>query len=275
MYADDTSLLFTGNNPTSLQSEMNNALSKIASWFDSNMLTLNTKKTKFMIFGTTHLLSKFCNVSITYGDQVIERVDKFKYLGVILDPILSWCDHIDYISKIISKRIGVIRRVKYYLPSKSLTMLANALVFPYFDYCSPVWSNCNLKFSNVLQVLQNKLARVLLSADIRTPVDNLMCDLNWDNLDKRWKTQLLQIVFKCLKCDAPSYISSQFIFTSKIHSKNTRSQASNTLVMPSFKIKPGKRTFRYRGSSAWNSIPAKDRCNLSNIKLDSLNSIDT
>ena len=57
MYADDTSLLFTGTDPKSLQSDMNNALSKIASWFDSNMLTLNTKKTKFMVFGTTHLLS--------------------------------------------------------------------------------------------------------------------------------------------------------------------------------------------------------------------------
>ena len=125
----------------------------------------------------------------------------------------------------------------------TLNMLANALVFPYFDYCSPVWSNCNLKFSNILQILQNKLARVLLSADIRTPVDNLLCDLNWIKLDKRWKIQLLQVVFKCLKNDAPSYLSSQFIFTSTIHSKNTRSHVSNTLVMPSFKIKPGKRIF--------------------------------
>ena len=30
--------------------------------------------------------------------------------------------------------------------------------FPYFDYCSPVWSNCNLKFSSILQILQNKFA---------------------------------------------------------------------------------------------------------------------
>ena len=52
------SLLFTGTDLKSLQSDMNNALSKIASWFDSNMLTLNTKKTKFMIFGTPHLFYK-------------------------------------------------------------------------------------------------------------------------------------------------------------------------------------------------------------------------
>ena len=157
----------------------------------------------------------------------------------------------------------------------TLNMLANALVFPYFDYCSPVWSNCDLKFSNILQILQNKLARVLLSADIRTPVNNLLCDLNWIKLDKRWKIQLLQVVFKCLKNDAPSYLSSQFIFTSTIHSKNTRNQVSNMLVMPSFKIKSGKRTFHYRGSSVWNSIPVDYRCNLSSMKLDSLKPLVT
>ena len=68
-----------------------------------------------------------------------------------------------------------------------------------FDYCSPVWSNCKVEYSSSLQILQNKLARVLLSADIRISTDDLMTTLNWDKLDKRWKKQLLLIVFKCLK----------------------------------------------------------------------------
>ena len=262
MYADDTTLLFTASDPTTLQFNMNESLPKIASWFNTNQLTLNTKKTKFMIFGTRNLLRNYSNISINYDNTVIERVEKFQYLGVILDPLLSWSDHIDYVSTIVSKRIGVIRRVKFYLPSATLIMLANALVFPYFDYCSPVWSNCNIEYSKSLQILQNKLARVLLSADIRTSIDELMTSLNWDKLDKRWKKQLLLIVFKCLKNEAPTYLSSQFMFTSAIHSKNTRSQSSNTLVMPSFHIKPGKRTFQFRGSSAWNSLPTDTRCNL-------------
>ena len=155
-----------------------------------------------MIFGTTHLLilSRICNVSVTMVNKLLKELI----------------------------------RVKYYLTCKTLNILANALVFPYFDYCNPVQSNCNLN-CNAVQILQNKLARVLLSADIGTPVDNLLCDLNWIRLDKRWKIKLLQVVFKCLKNDASSYLSSQFIFTSTIHPKNTRSQASNTRLMPSLK----------------------------------------
>ena len=107
MYADDITLLFTASDPTTLQATMNDNLSKIAHWFQTNQLTLNTKKTKFMIFGTSHFLNKFSDTRLNYNNAVIERVDKFKYLGVILDPLLSWCEHIDYISSTISKCIGV------------------------------------------------------------------------------------------------------------------------------------------------------------------------
>ena len=85
-----------------------------------------------MIFGNDHVLNNFNDIKLKYGNAAIERVDKFKYLGVILDPLLSWCEHIDYVSSTISKRIGVLRRVKFYLPSNTLYILSNALVFSAF-----------------------------------------------------------------------------------------------------------------------------------------------
>ena len=63
------------------------------------------------------------------------------------------------------------------------------------------------------------------------------------------KNNFFWFVFICLKHDAPSYLSSKFVYTSSVHSQNTHSQSSNTLVMPSFNIKPGKHTFTFRGSS--------------------------
>ena len=75
-----------------------------------------------MIFGNNHVLNSFNDIKLNYG--IAARVDKFKYLGVISDPLLSWCEHIDYVSSTISKRIGVIRRVKFYLPSNTLNMLS-------------------------------------------------------------------------------------------------------------------------------------------------------
>jgi len=45
MYADDTTLLCTANDSTTLQSDLQENLLKIAEWFESNNLTLNIKKT--------------------------------------------------------------------------------------------------------------------------------------------------------------------------------------------------------------------------------------
>ena len=63
----------------------------------------------------------------------------------------------------------------------------------YYDY--------NLINNYILYFHKNphKLARVLLHADITTPTDKMMEELNWLKLDDRWKRQLLVVTFKCLK----------------------------------------------------------------------------
>jgi hypothetical protein len=49
-------------------------------------------------------------------------------------------------------------------------MLYNAIVQPYFDYCSPLWDNCGIGLKDRLQKYQNRAARVITGAtyDIRS-----------------------------------------------------------------------------------------------------------
>ena len=58
-----------------------------------------------------------------------------------------------------------------------------------------VWSNCSLDSSNS-QVLHNRLDRILLKADIRTHIHELMQSMKWSKLDKRWENHLLMEVFR-------------------------------------------------------------------------------
>ena len=175
-----------------------------------------------MVFGIRHILDKFDNVNVMYNGDWIENVESFKYLGVTFDPLLSWCEHVNHTSSKISQRIGVIRRIKFYLRNDILNMLAKALVMPHFNYCSPVWTNCNTTLLNSLQIHHNRLARILLSADIRTRIDDMMNSLNWFRLN-RWENQLLLMLFKCLTHEAPPYLCSQFRYTQSIHTHGTRS----------------------------------------------------
>ena len=148
-------------------------------------------------------------------------------------------------------------------------MLANALVIQHLDYCDTVWSNCSVTLSNSLQLHQNRLARILLSADIRTRINDMMNALNWVPLEKRWNNHLLIMLFKCLTDNAPNYLSSKFSFVSSNHSHGTRSQTFNALNHPQWKINPGKRTFHNRACSAWNQLPITVRETFSSLSLQS------
>ena len=138
---------------------------------------------------------------------------------------------------------------------------------PNFDYCSSVWCNCSAELSNTLQILHNRLARIILSADIRTPVNEMMHALQWNKLHDRWYNQMLTITFKCIKGIAPVYLSSQFTFMYNIHSKGTRSQTNFSLCEPSWNITAGKRTFHSRAAKMWNNLPADIRCNYETMSI--------
>ena len=61
------------------------------------------------------------------------------------------------------------------------SILAKALVTPHFGYCITLWIDSNT-ILNSLQIRHNRLACILLSADIWTRIDETMKSLNWVRL---------------------------------------------------------------------------------------------
>ena len=51
MYDDDTSLTLSACDPTTLEEKLNKDLDEVQKWLKSSKLTLNVKKTKYMIIG--------------------------------------------------------------------------------------------------------------------------------------------------------------------------------------------------------------------------------
>ena len=72
-------LMYKARNECVLQNQINSCLNKVAKWFDANKLTLNFDKTTFMIFGTKGTLEKFTKVRLTFNNDIIERVDEFRF----------------------------------------------------------------------------------------------------------------------------------------------------------------------------------------------------
>ena len=123
---------------------MNYDMNLIQSWLSANKLTLNVKKTKYMLIGSQFKLSQINNdFTVKVNNTPLERVIKHKSLGVQIDESLNWRPHIHTISKKISAGIAILRRVSHFIPFDTRVNMYNALVMPYFNYCGAVWGNIN------------------------------------------------------------------------------------------------------------------------------------
>ena len=59
----------------------------------------------------------------------------------------------------------------------------NALVMPYFNYCSAVWGNINKGLADKLQKMQNRAARILTFSNYEVRSSVLLDELGWERLE--------------------------------------------------------------------------------------------
>ena len=88
LFVDDTKLFANGTDLESLQTCVNKDLLAIAEWLKANKLSLNVKKTHYMIFNTKRKLKY--QISLNIDGESINEVDKTKFLEVIIDKKLTW-----------------------------------------------------------------------------------------------------------------------------------------------------------------------------------------
>ena len=130
MYADDTTLV--GNINNDINDEINRQLNTISERLLSNKLSLNIKKTKYMVFHTNQRRVLYPNLCLNI--MKIERVTQFNFLCLVLSSNLKWNKHTDHLYKKIYRAIGVMYRLKQIYPNAVLLTLYQAIIYPHFIY---------------------------------------------------------------------------------------------------------------------------------------------
>ena len=101
------------------------------------------EKTKMMVVCGKHS-TVGTQINVNLDGSLISRVSNAKLLGMEMDSQLSLTNHVDFIAKKILKCLGVLKRVRSYLPmAERVLFYNNAMIKPLFMYCSVVWSNCS------------------------------------------------------------------------------------------------------------------------------------
>ena len=152
LFADDTTFQVSGQDLGQLFDHANFELEKSTVWFKANKLTLNVKKTKFMMFTDKNL--DIGTNTLKIGNQIIEQIgsnckDKyFKFVGHVLDDKLGWDGHIEHISKKLASANFAINCSKNFLPLQVRKTLYYSLFDSHLNFGNLLWGcakNKNLK----------------------------------------------------------------------------------------------------------------------------------
>ena len=87
LFADDTSVLVTGNNHDELKHKVRVTLSLIINWFTANKLALNISKTNIIRFA---LKQSYNSLAVASGNFFMNEVPVIKFLGLQIHKNLDW-----------------------------------------------------------------------------------------------------------------------------------------------------------------------------------------
>ena len=123
----------------SLELCVNQELNKVYDWLTANKLTLNIKKSNFVIFCPAQRKLSYQPKIVIFDNKqnkavALEHKDYLKYLGILIYKNLSWKHHIDHIIIKVSRTIGLITKLRHFLPTHTLLNLYQALIAPYLTY---------------------------------------------------------------------------------------------------------------------------------------------
>ena len=111
-------------------------LGDISTWLATNKLVVNISKTNYIIF-TSKGKSYNRNVSnIKIDGNNIQQVKKTKFIGIIIEEHLNWATHISHLSNIIARNVGIIQKLRYFIPVYVLKILYHSLKLSHLQYCT-------------------------------------------------------------------------------------------------------------------------------------------
>ena len=259
LFADDTTVLLEGKEYEGLIMALNNELHKVSTWLDANKLSINSKKTHFMVFHRSRI--KTSDINVVMQQNTIDRVNSTKFLGLIIDDNLKWHEHIQHVKHKIARSVGILYKRRHYLNKETFLNMYYTFVFPYLIYGVEIWGSATLNHINPLKKIQKKCVRAITFSEYLAPSEPIFQTLNVLNFENLVIQRISLLMFKYSHGDVPVSVSQLFRTDNEYHNYNTRNCAR--IHAPVGTTEASYRTFGYRGIHIWNHILQKINTNTS------------
>ena len=207
MYADDTTLFCCLEDIKSDNKELvlNNELQRVHSWLKANRLSLNVKKTKYMLF-RKQKRTDIRELNLRISNDAIQPVDDFNFLGLHINSKLNWETHTNVISKRMSRAVGVIKKLQLVFPKTILLTIYNALILPHINYCLLSWGSASAV--KTIFTVQKRAIRAISSAGYNAHTEPLFNFFNVLKVEDIYNYRLLVLYYNLKHKNVPYHIAS-------------------------------------------------------------------
>jgi hypothetical protein len=234
LYADDTTLGISGAEHKTLFTKIKKAQSLAATWFNSNLLRLNTTKTETVLFTLKKVRATTDCISNTT-----------KFLGVHLDSTLTWQNHGSYLASNISKNIYILRRLSETVTKVILRIAYFSLINSHLNYGLLIWGHSPI--SKQLFAYQRKAIRIVGGLRYRDDCRDTFKKLQILTLPSLYIFRSLIYICENIK---------KYKFLKEFHIYSTR---SNNLAIPSHRLTKCRTSSNYYAIRFYNTLPVEFR----------------
>ena len=194
------------------------------------------------------------NFKLRIGNSQLEKVEKYKYLGLIIDSKLTWEDHGKYLSSKLSKTLGILFRTRNYLNKRSLFLIFNSLFLSHLRYGLICWGRCSNKVMKPLLILVNRAIRCILFLGHRENTIKYLAENNILLITDMFTLEVAKFMFRYNNHLLPTNFDSYFTKANTIHNHYTRFSKHNYQV-PMSNSDKGLNSLAKLGTKVWSEIP--------------------
>ena len=181
LFADDTTLQISSVNLSQLYQKANYNLRLAEEWFNCNLLSLNTKKNKYMLFYNKNHHIHYNN--LYFSGDIIERIGEdcntksFKFLGTLIDDQLNWVHHLNSLKNKLNSANFALAQVKNLLPLFARKAIYESLAKSHLNFSNIIYGACKQTLVNNLKQLQKKLVRNLANKKFHSHANPISKDM--------------------------------------------------------------------------------------------------
>ena len=254
MFADDTNLFHTfPENHTHINlNNIDHQLDRIFHWCRANKLTVNQIKTNYIIFRSSRK-SISLEGSLHINNAVIDEVEATSFVGVIIDRHLTWVNHVQMVNSIIRKKVGILFRIRQFIPKYILTLIYKTFIQPHITYGVEVWGSTYPSHLNSILLSQKMAARAITFSDFTAHSTALFNQLNILDIFQLHKLQICSFMYDLVNNNLPHCLTNYCSLPP--HSYSTRHREQRNLFIPTIHTTYGKFAISYTGTVLWNSLP--------------------